>query len=132
MPTKFLVYSFIAISIDASCSNTKDEDARTINSPNYPSTYPNSKRCSWKVTAPEGAKLKIERFSYHLEYNSVCRYDYLKIYDGPSSSSYRRARLCGAGSYELTSTTNSLYFEFKSDGSNIRSGFELGFSLIGM
>ena len=122
----------IDISIDASCSSTINEDPKIINSPNYPYTYPESKFCSWKVTAPEGAKIRIEPFTYRLEDNIVCRYDYLKIYDGPSTSSHRTARLCGSGSYELISKTNSLYLEFKSDGSTGYSGFQLVFSLKGI
>ena len=125
----------IAISVDANCSNTNDEEAKTINSPNYPSNYPNRKQCSWKVTAPEGARIKIEPFSYHLEDDRVCRLDYLKIYDGPSNIYNRIARLCGSGFYEhlqTTSTTNSLYLEFNSDISTSFSGFQLAFSLIGI
>ena len=67
-----------------------------------------------------------------MEYDGACGYDYLKIYDGPHTNSYRKATLCDFGYYELISTTNSLYLEFKSDTSTGYSGFQLVFSLKGI
>ena len=66
------------------------------------------------------------------DYNTVCRYDYLEIYDGPSTNPYKKARLCGSGSYELISTANSLYLEFRSNGHRGYRGFQFTYSLIGI
>ena len=128
----FLSYFIINILVYASCSNTYDENSRTINSPNYPNQYPNSKRCAWKITAPIGAKIKLGPSTYSLEPNNECRYDYLDIYDGPNTSSDRKARLCNQDLYELISTTNSLYLEFNSDGSGVYDGFQFSYSFIGI
>ena len=104
-----------------------------INSPNYPTSYPNNKHCSWKVTAPMKTKIKVERFNYSLESNSDCKYDSLKIYDGRSTSSGRLAELCGNNTYGgITSTANNLFFAFKSDTSVRRTGFQITLSIIGM
>ena len=143
---KFLVYqylqvsieilscSFAAISVDASCYNTNNEVSETINTPNYPSNYPNNKQCSWKITGPIRTKIQIQNFFYDLEPNSACRYDYLKIYDGPSSSSNRNALLCGDSSFGegMTSSSNTLFLEFRSDSSSTYKGFQLYYTIIGM
>ena len=72
----------------ASCSstkNTKNEFEGTISSPNYPSKYRNSKRCTWKLTGPAGEKLKLDSFTYDIEKEDACKYDSLRIYDGKIS-----------------------------------------------
>ena len=119
--------------MDASCQTTNNEQTRTINSPNYPSSYPNSKYCTWKITAPIGAKLMIKSFSYSMESNSGCEYDSLKIYDGPSTGSFRKANLCGTNEWSTryTSTSNTLFLVFESDSSTRYKGFQLTYSLIG-
>ena len=143
MLLKFLICSITAISVVASCSNTNNEGSSTIYTPGYPSSYPNNKRCSWKITGPIGTKIQILRFSYHIyvpyifhmhmEADSTCSYDYLKIYDGPSSSSNRNARLCGDGSFDgMTSSSNTLFLEFRSDSSNKFLGFQFSYSIVGM
>ena len=119
--------------MDASCHNTHNENSNTINSPNYPRSYPNSKHCTWNVTAPMGARIRVARFSYSLESSSGCTYDDLKIHDGPSTRSIRLAKLCGRSSYSgITSTANNLFFVFNSDTSTTYKGFQITFSINGM
>ena len=141
--TKSLICSITAISVVASCSNTNNEGSSTIYTPGYPSSYPNNKRCSWKITGPIGTKIQILRFSYHIyvpyifhmhmEADSTCSYDYLKIYDGPSSSSNRVGAMCGDYSFDgMISSSNTLFLEFRSDRSNTYKGFQLVYSNIGM
>ena len=119
--------------MDASCHNTYNENSNAIYSPNYPRSYPNSKHCTWNVTAPIGAKIRVARFSYSLESNSGCTYDSLKIYDGPSTRSDRLAKLCGTSTYSgITSTANNLFFVFNSDTSTTYKGFQIAFFINGM
>ena len=130
--TTICLYLFAALEIEASCSNTNDEDTSTIKSPNYPSNYQNSKHCTWKITAPTNTRIKINRFRYSMESSSNCEYDSLKIYDGPTSRSNRKARLCGRRSYSgMISTSNTLLLIFNSDGSTRYTGFQLTYSVIG-
>ena len=126
------IYLFAALKVEASCHNTNDEETSTIESPNYPSNYQNSKHCTWKITAPTDTRIKISSFLYSMESSSNCEYDSLKIYDGPTSSSNRKARLCGRSSYSgLISTSNTLLLIFNSDGSTGYTGFQLTYSVIG-
>ena len=134
--TKIFIFSITAILVDASCYNTNNEGSRTINTPSYPSKYPNNKQCSWKITGPIGTKIQILSFNYDLEQNGYCKFDYLKIYDGPSSKemlSNRDALLCGDYSFDgMTSSSNTLFLEFRSDSSYKFSGFQFGYSIVGM
>ena len=126
-----MICSITAISVDASCYNTNNEGSRTINSPGYPSKYPNNKRCSWKVTGPIGTKIQILSFSYDLEHSSTCKFDYLKIYDGLGDSV--GTLLCGDRSFDgMTSSSNTLFLEFRSDSSNKFLGFQFSYSIVGM
>ena len=119
--------------MDASCGNTYDKDSNAINSPNYPSSYPNNTHCTWKVTAPIGTKIRVERFKYSLESNSDCKYDSLKIYDGASNRSRRLAELCRGHTYDgINSTANNLFFAFDTDKDTTYQGFQIVFSIIGM
>ena len=128
-----MICSITAISVDASCNNTKNEGSRTINTPSYPYNFPKNKQCSWKITGQIGTKIKIWEFSYNLDPSSTCRFDYLKIYDGPSSSSNRDALLCGDYSFDgMTSSSNTLFLEFRSDSSYKFLGFQFGYSIVGM
>ena len=102
-------------------------------SPNYPSSYPDNKYCTWKVTAPIGVKIRVERFNYSLESKSNCGYDSLKIYDGSSTGSGRLAELCGTNTYGgITSSANKLFFVFNSYGSSTYKGFQIALTIIGM
>ena len=67
-----------------------------------------------------------------MESSSGCKYDSLTIYDGPSSTSNRKRSLCGNSYFSgMTSTGNTFYLIFKSDGSTRYKGFELSYSVIG-
>ena len=128
----FFLYPIVALNVEASCHNTYNEEASTIKSPNYPSNYQNSKHCTWKITAPTDTNIRISSFVYWIESSSNCEYDSLKIYDGLTSSSNRKARLCGRSSYSgLISTSNILLLIFNSDGSTRNTGFQLTYSVIG-
>ena len=130
---KELYLIITALTVDASCHNTHNENINTISSPNYPRSYPNSKHCTWNVTAPIGARIRVAHFSYSLESSSGCTYDDLKIYDGPSTRSGRLAKLCGTSSYRgITSTANNLFFVFNSDSSTRYKGFQITLSINGM
>lgn len=87
-------------------------------SPNYPSNYGNGENCYWTLTSDERISLSFEAF------NTEASYDYVRVYDGSSSS----ASLLGAFHGQsipssLTSSSTQMYVTFTSDGSNTYSGF---------
>ena len=122
----------VALKVEASCDNTNDGNTSTIRSPNYPNPYLNNEYCTWKITAPLDIKIEINSFHYSMESSSLCQYDSLKIYDGSTTRSNRKARLCGRSSYSgMISSSNTLLLIFNSDGSTRYTGFQLTYSVIG-
>lgn len=70
--------------------------------------------------------LSIEFESFAVEYHDNCNYDYLKIYDGPNTSSELIGTYCGTDNPGLVTTThpeNALTFVFHSDGSQEEEGW---------
>lgn len=65
--------------------------------------------------------------SFDIEDNSSCEYDWLKIYDGENTSASLIGTYCGTdspGIIEATSASGALTFEFHSDSSMTREGWE--------
>ena len=122
----------LALSVLASCKDTSDAEEHTIYSANYPSSYSHSQHCTWKISAPIGKKLKLDSFSYRIEDHSSCTYDSLKVHDGPTSGSSRKARLCGYKTYYgMESRGNNLFLKFDTDGSTSSKGFKVHYSILG-
>jgi len=70
---------------------------------------------------------------FSLEYHSTCNYDYLKIYNGNSTSAPLIGTYCGTtspGTVTANNTTGSLTFVFKSDYSVTASGWVANFTCI--
>ena len=88
---------FSSFILPAVCPNmtTLNETSGVLTSPYYPSTYPSSKNCSWKITASKGERivLVIEDI-YIWECGSSCTCDYLQILNGSSSDGISGRRRC--------------------------------------
>ena len=118
-------------------TETSNERNQTIHSPNFPSSYGESQRCTWKIVAPVGRIVSVDAFSYSINPNSNCYFDVLKIYDGESASSTKIAELCGSNSMSsILSTGTSLFFEFIVAycglSCNSYAGFSIHYSLEGI
>ncbi|PAA49385.1 hypothetical protein BOX15_Mlig029509g1 [Macrostomum lignano] len=95
------------------------------------SEYPNNFECTWTITTADDKALEINFEAFDLEADSSCRYDYLDVYDGPDSSSKRLGRYCGSSLPQaLKSTTNKLYFRFKTDHSITGRGFKISWKTV--
>ncbi|XP_043914682.1 adhesion G-protein coupled receptor G6 isoform X5 [Protopterus annectens] len=89
-------------------------------SPCYPSVYPNSQACEWKILAPPGFIIKLIFVDFELEEAQKCIYDYVVVYTGESSRTF-----CGltANRLSFTSTGNTMNISFTSDFSVQKKGF---------
>ena len=99
----------------------------TIQSPNYPSNYPHDLDCTAVVQFAQGQRVSVEFLAFNLESDSTCRFDWLEIRDGSDSTAdLLSTRLCGEQLFApITSTGNTLYIQFHTDGSVTKSGFQL-------
>ena len=110
------------------CPSSTTRYSGSFSSPNYPSYYYNNQRCSWGITVPSGYRVEV-KFDTFRTYN---RNDYLKIYDGSSSSSTQLTSLSGYQSTPrvYSSSGSSMWFSFYSDSSGTQKGFHATFTAI--
>ena len=116
----------------ASCNETEfvsifPDSSRYIASPGYPHyPYPNNYHCSWRIYSHAGYDLKLEVLHLELEQD----YDYVDIYDGPSSSHLKLARLSGTNRPDdIVSSGLYFYLIFSTDSSISDKGFHFRISV---
>ena len=83
------------------------------------------------ITPDNGGKLSITFTSFTLESNTGCTWDYLEIYNGPSTGSPLLGRFCGStnpGTFTSTAANGELTFKFHSDGSGNYAGWSANLS----
>ncbi|XP_050362534.1 cubilin-like [Nymphalis io] len=108
------------------CGGFFTNDRGEIVSPSYNGAYLNNLLCEYKIKTRPETRIRIEFKSFNLERSFRCRYDYLKIYDGPNTDSRLVGRFCGNNHPKsYTSSSNSLFFLFKTDHSTGSEGFKI-------
>jgi len=79
------------------------------------------------------AKISFTFIEFNLEYQNTCNYDWLKVYDGTSTSSPLIGQYCGTtspGAIAASGIDGALTFEFHSDYSETRPGWVAQISCI--
>jgi hypothetical protein len=90
-----------------------------IISPGYPGSYSNNKHCSWKISPNTRILL------YFKTFRTESGYDYVRIYDGGSSSAPSLGVYSGSTLPPfISSSSNELCITFNTDGSGTYTGFE--------
>ncbi|CAH1274043.1 CSMD3 [Branchiostoma lanceolatum] len=97
-------------------------------SPGYPGNYPDNARCSWQITVSSDKIVVIRFTEFNLEYYFGCDYDALTVHDGPNATAPVLATLCGSSAGSVSTTGNSAFLVFTSDGSVTWSGFYATFT----
>ncbi|XP_036106445.1 CUB and sushi domain-containing protein 1 [Molossus molossus] len=109
----------------AECGASVRGNEGTLLSPHFPSNYDNNHECIYKVETETGKGIRLRALSFQL-----LEGDTLKVYDGRDSSSrplgtFTRNELMGL---VLNSTSNHLWLEFASNGSDTDQGFQLTYT----
>jgi cubilin len=101
-----------------------------INSPHYPSNYPDDIDCYYKITVPENNTVSLVLYSMNL-YEGCC--DYLALYNGDNTHRqnlikklHGKGNLAGAGPLAITYTTkntNVMTVHFRADMQDNDRGF---------
>ncbi|XP_011372341.1 tolloid-like protein 2 [Pteropus vampyrus] len=100
----------------------------TISSPGWPKEYPTNKNCVWQVVAPTQYRISLQFEVFELEGNDVCKYDFLEVRSGLSPDARLHGRFCGSETPEvITSQSNNMRVEFKSDNTVSKRGFRAHF-----
>ena len=97
----------------------------TIISPNHPGDYQDNLDCEVSIQLSERVRIRFEAFN--VESHSSCRYDYLEVRDGDSSSSsVIGSKLCGDIIPDaIESSGSSMTLVFHTDSSAKRTGFKI-------
>ncbi|XP_028594815.2 CUB and sushi domain-containing protein 2 isoform X2 [Podarcis muralis] len=104
----------------APCGGILTGPSGVILSPNYPEPYPPGKECDWKLTVSPDYVIALVFHTFNLEPG----YDFLHIYDGPSSLSPLIGSFYDTQLPErIESSSNNLFLAFRSDASVSNMGF---------
>uniref|UniRef100_A0A8C3TCK2 Metalloendopeptidase n=1 Tax=Chelydra serpentina TaxID=8475 RepID=A0A8C3TCK2_CHESE len=115
-------------SCEAACGGFITKLNGTITSPGWPKEYPTNKNCIWQVVAPAQYRISLQFEVFELEGNDVCKYDYVEVRSGLASDSKLHGKFCGSEKPEvITSYSNNLRLEFKSDNAVSKRGFKVHF-----
>ncbi|XP_040499110.1 CUB and sushi domain-containing protein 1 [Ursus maritimus] len=109
----------------AECGASVKGNEGTLLSPNFPSNYDNNHECIYKIETEAGKGIHLRARSFQLFEGDI-----LKVYDGRDSSSrplgaFTRNELMGL---VLNSTSNHLWLEFNTNGSDTDQGFQLTYT----
>lgn len=99
----------------------------SIQSPLYPSFYPEDILCTWVISVEKPSRIRLTfGTEFDLENGEQCTYDFLSIRDGANVVDKEIGRYCGQHTPEtILSSTSSLHITFRSDKSGVGKGFLL-------
>ncbi|XP_035125513.3 CUB and sushi domain-containing protein 1 isoform X3 [Callithrix jacchus] len=118
-------YEGFNITFSAECGASVKGNEGTLLSPNFPSNYDNNHECIYEIETEAGKGIHLRARSFQLFEG-----DTLKVYDGKDSSSrplgtFTKNELLGL---ILNSTSNHLWLEFNTNGSDTDQGFQLTYT----
>jgi len=96
---------------------------RSLYSPNYPNYYYNNAHCSWQISTYYGNSYFVQAAIVDYDLENCC--DYLRFYDGPSSSYPQIYPQFGNTTYN--SMSGYMYIQFTSDSSVTGRGFQVDY-----
>ncbi|XP_052697133.1 cubilin-like isoform X2 [Crassostrea angulata] len=110
----------------ANCNRTYTGTGGKIFSPGWPGNYPRNAYCEMSISAPAGTYVTLYFNSFYIEPHSTCRYDYLEIRNGSTSSSPLINQLCGNTiPNPIFATGNTLWMNLVTDSSIVHPGYDI-------
>uniref|UniRef100_A0A8C3PQI0 CUB domain containing protein 2 n=1 Tax=Calidris pygmaea TaxID=425635 RepID=A0A8C3PQI0_9CHAR len=111
------------------CGGTLTGLSGEITSPRYPESYPNDVECRWRIGGTGGGgTLTLVFADFQVEGGQGCSFDYVALFDGPTTAAPRLGRYCGNARPPRTiSSTPYLLVLFKSDFNIGGRGFKAHF-----
>ncbi|XP_024411108.2 CUB and zona pellucida-like domain-containing protein 1 [Desmodus rotundus] len=129
--TVFMFYYFFSAGISIpNCGGYLDTPDGSFTSPNYPNSHPEMAYCVWHIQVEEGYKIKLNFKEIFLEVDEHCRFDFIAVYDGPSTTSGLIGQVCGRVKPTFESSSNSLTVVLSTDYANSYRGFSASYSSI--
>lgn len=119
---------------ETACGGEFYESSGIIQSPLFPSMYPPSKMCTYKIIQPVGKiiALTLQFLDIETMGEEACEYDSLSIYDGMNSNATRLATICGnkdnMQAEPFITKHNYMYLVFESDINVQYRGFSANYT----
>ncbi|KAK7065277.1 hypothetical protein SK128_012049 [Halocaridina rubra] len=109
----------------SSCGGMVHGPQNTLQSPNYPSNYPDDTHCAWILQYEEGSQIDFSFVDFLLE-NSL-DHDYVLLQNGKSFNSPLIGRYTGTqgANTNIRTMTNALIVQFHTDSSINQRGFRV-------
>ncbi|XP_029134023.2 cubilin [Labrus bergylta] len=109
------------------CGGILFGDHGSFSSPNYPGTYPNGTHCEWSIKAPRGRVVTVTFAQISIDDPGDCQNNFLKLYDGPDSSSAPVGPYCGLETNiaPFTASSHHVFIVFQAQYATLPSGFRL-------
>ncbi|XP_026854141.2 procollagen C-endopeptidase enhancer 2 isoform X1 [Electrophorus electricus] len=112
------------------CGGNLTGDTGFIGSQGYPGIYPSNSKCVWRITVPRGQVVSLSFRVLDLENDSLCRYDYVDVYDGYVNGQ-RLGRFCGTSRPSaLVASGNKMLVVMVSDANTAGSGFLAAYAAV--
>ncbi|XP_007519728.1 CUB and zona pellucida-like domain-containing protein 1 [Erinaceus europaeus] len=112
------------------CGGYLDSLEGSFSSPNYPSPHPEPAYCVWYLQVKKGYKIQLNFKEIFLEVDDHCRFDFIAIYDGSSTTSGLIGKVCGQATPTFESSSNSLTVVLSTDYANSYRGFSATYTSI--
>lgn len=123
-------YSFI----DVECGGIVKDSNEVIKSPmdtDGNGVYKSNAVCRWLIYAPKGYVIQMNFISFELEQDSMCKYDFVKIFNNGSGMGDAVGPFCGTNAPKvITSTDNIATVLFQTDSSTAKDGFTISLAFI--
>ncbi|KAK2886327.1 cubilin [Channa argus] len=109
------------------CGGTLYGDHGSFSSPNYPGTYANNTHCEWGILAPRGRVVTITFAQFSIDDPGDCQNNFLKLFDGPDTTSAPVGPYCGVETNiaPFTSSSHQVFIVFQAQHATLPSGFRL-------
>ncbi|KAI5099577.1 procollagen C-endopeptidase enhancer precursor, partial [Silurus meridionalis] len=106
------------------CGGNLNGDSGFVASEDFPTYYKPDSKCTWYITVPEGNVVTLSFRIFDFEADTLCRYDFLDIYNGHSNMAQKLGRFCGTfRPGTLISTSNTMMLQMESDSATGGRGF---------
>lgn len=117
---------------DLKCGGELTNPEGEFSSPNYPHHYPNYANCTWTIQSTGNQSIRLNFSAVELEPDWLkdCRFDSIKVYDGPAADKRLLGTLCDSQTSSFSSTRNELTVVFSSDGSTSHRGFKADYTFV--
>ncbi|XP_077733461.1 CUB and zona pellucida-like domain-containing protein 1 [Canis aureus] len=129
--TVFIFYYFFSSGTSIpNCGGYLDSPKGSFTSPNYPNAHPALAYCVWHIQVEKGYKIKLNFRDIFIEADEHCRFDFIAVYDGSSTTSGLMGQVCGYVKPTFESSSDSLTVVLSTDYANSYRGFSASYTSI--